>query len=336
MQNFKPSTLIKIVAIGVCVYLVATSSLGGAFQVGFASEILIACLVVQPIILCCFVVLATRHVLLVGMPRIGLGVAFRAIVLSQGLNLVLPARLSELLKATYLRDHASVPLSSGVSAVVLERTVDVLIVAALGALGVVQYFDRGNFASVPFFGLGLALVVFVLVRFPDFVLRLVHRVPSKRLAGFLERTFLHFSATAGTRAFWQALLLGGVAWALSYINILVFLEMAGSLPIGFSGALLVFVLTTLGGAIPALPGGLGTYEAAGVIALRSLGYSFDEALVLSLTMHAAQLVLPFVLAVLIMLTERLGISSLLADLRRSASGEEGTDGRTLKGKGIDD
>ncbi len=328
--------LLKIGMVGLAVYLALRSGLFSALNNRLGWGLLLGALVVQPIILCCFVVLAMRHVLLVGVPRIGLGVAFRAILLSQGLNLVLPARLSELLKATYLRDHASVPLSSGVSAVVLERTVDVLIVAALGALGVVQYFDRGNFASVPVLGLGFGLVIFVLVRSPDFVLRLVHAVPSKRLAGFLERTFLHFSATAGTQAFWQALLLGGLAWGLSYINILVFLELAGSFPIGLSGALLVFVLTTLGGAIPALPGGLGTYEAAGVIALRSLGYSFDEALVLSLTMHAAQLVLPFVLAVLIMLTERLGISSLVADLRRSASGEDGTGERSAKGKGIDD
>jgi uncharacterized membrane protein YbhN (UPF0104 family) len=328
--------LLKVGVVGLAVYLALRSGLFSALNNRLGRGLLLGGLVVQPIIVCCFVVLAMRHVLLVGAPRIRLGVAFRAIVLSQGLNLVLPARLSELLKATYLRDHASVPLSSGVSAVVLERTVDVLIVAALGALGVVQYFDRGNFASVPALGLGFALVILVLVRSPDFVLRLVHAVPSERLAGFLERTFLHFSATAGTRAFWQALLLGGLAWGLSYINILVFLELAGSLPIGLSGALLVFVLTTLGGAIPALPGGLGTYEAAAVIALRALGYSFDEALVLSLAMHAAQLILPFVLAVLIMLTERLGISSLVADLRRSAAIEDASGDGHVKGKGIDD
>lgn len=318
MLNSKYATLVKLCLIGICVYWASTSSFVGTFQVVLGWEVLVAGLVVQPIIVCCFVFLAMRHVSLIGAPRISLGVAFRAIVLSQGLNLVLPARLSELLKATYLRDHASVPLSSGVSAVVLERTIDVLIVAALGALGVVQYFDRGNFAAIPLLGLGFALVIFLLVRSPDFVMSLVHAVPLGRLSGFLERTYLHFSATTGTRAFWEALVFGVLAWGLSYINILIFLELAGSLPIGFAGALLVFVLATLGGAIPALPGGLGTYEAASVIALRALGYSFDEALVLSLAMHAAQLILPFILAVLIMFTERLGISSLVSDLRKGA------------------
>jgi len=319
MLNIKHTTFVKFGLIGICCYLVANSNFIGNNQEGLSWEMLVAGLVVQPIILCCYFVLSVRHVLLIGAPRIGLGVAIRAIVLSQGLNLVLPARLSELLKATYLRDHANVPLSSGVSAVVLERSVDVLIVAALGALGVILYFDRGNFTSIAVLGLVLAVAILVLVRSPGLVLRVVQALPSERLAGFLERTYLHFSAAAGTRAFWYALLLGGVAWGLSYINILVFVELAGSVPIGFSGALLVFILTTLGGAIPALPGGLGTYEGAAVAALRSLGYSFDEALMLSLVMHATQLILPFVMAVLIMFTERTGLSSLVADLRRSAA-----------------
>ena len=336
MSKSRCVTLFKFLFIAACIFSVVQSNLLDTSQASLDRDVFLAGLVVQPIIVCCFIVLAIRHVMLIGAPRIGLGVAFRAIVLSQGLNLVLPARLSELLKATYLRDHASVPLSSGVSAVILERSVDVLIVAGLGVLGVIQYFDRGNFATIPLVGLVLAVGIAVLVRSPGLVLRLVHSVPSARLAGFLERTYRHFSAMAGTRAFWYALLLGCGAWGLSYINILVFIELAGSIPIGFSGALLVFVLTTLGGAIPALPGGLGTYEAAAVIALRSLGYSFDEALVLAFAMHAAQLILPFVMAALIMLTERTGISSFVGDLRRSAATEGAGNDPHVKGGSAND
>ena len=319
MLKAKFGVVAKVGMFGLCLYVIAANDILGIFDVGIGWEMLVAALAVQPIVLCCMLVMGIRHLLLVGLPSLSLNVSFRAMVLSQGLNLVIPARLSELLKATYLRDHANVPLSRGLSAIVLERTVDVLIVAALGALALLSYFDRGDFGSIPALGFIFVVSVFVLIRFPGPVLSLVRVLPSVRLAGFLERTYLHLSSMAGTQAFWRALMLGGVGWGLSYINILVFLELAGSLPIGVSGALLVFVMTTFGGAIPALPGGLGTYEAAAVVALRSLGYGFDEALVLALVMHASQLVLPFVLAILIMLTERTGISSLIADLRRSAS-----------------
>lgn len=336
MLKAKFGAVAKLGMLGVCLYVIAGSGILGIFDSRIGWETLAAALAVQPIVLCCMVVMGIRHLLLVGLASVSLNVSFRAIVLSQGLNLVIPARLSELLKATYLRDHANVPLSSGLSAIVLERTVDVLIVAALGALALLSYFDRGDFASIPALGFILVVSVFVLVRFPGPVLYFVRALPSVRLAGFLERTYLHFSSMAGTRAFWRALFLGGLGWGLSYINILVFLELAGSLPIGFSGALLVFVMTTFGGAIPALPGGLGTYEAAAVVALRSLGYGFDEALVLAIAMHASQLVLPFALAILIMLTERTGMSSLIADLRRSAAVATDSGSCNEKGSRVND
>ena len=329
--NIWRSAFLKGVLLCFAVFLIARQGWVSGIAENVTMAALIAGAVIQPIIVFGLFIQGVRHKVLISFPVIGVGVAFRAMVLSQGLNVALPARLSELLKATYLRDRASVPLSVGLSAVVLERSVDALILALVGLLGVIQFFDKGNFASIPALGLVLVVAILVLVRSPGLVLRVVRSAPSERIAGFLERTYQHFSATAGTRAFWQALLLGGFAWGLSYINILIFIEVAGSLPIGLSGALLVFVLTTLGGAIPALPGGLGTYEAAAVIALRALGYSFDEALVLSLAMHAAQLILPFVLAVLIMLTERLGISSLVADLRRSAAVEDASGDGHVKG-----
>lgn len=281
-------------------------------------ETLIAGAVVQPIIILGLFIQGVRHKVLISKPEIGVGSAFRGMVLSQGLNIVLPARLSELLKATYLRDRANVPLSVGLSAVVLERSVDVLIFALLGVLGSIQFFDKGNFVSMSMLGIALVVIVFLVVRFPRLVLCGLSAIPSLQLSGFLERTYLHFSAIAYTRRFWNATLLGIAVWGLSFINILVFLQVAGSLPIGFSGVLLVFVMTTLGGAIPALPGGLGTYEAAAVVALRSLGYGFDEALALAIALHVFQLALPFFWAICILLTDRIGISNLVSDLRKSA------------------
>lgn len=336
MSKSRYLTTIKICIIAIFLILIAKSNFFSIFRKELNWDIFWAGLIVQPIVFFCFIILSIRHVLLISKPKIKLSIAFRSIILSQGLNLIFPARLSELLKATYLRDRANVPLSSGISAVFLERSVDVLIVATLGLLGFLQYFDRGNFLSIIIVGLGLAVAIFILVHSPRLVQRIIHAIPSPHLVSFLEQTYQHFSAVAGTKAFCYALFLGAGAWGLSYINILVFLELSGSIPVGFSGALLVFVLTTLGGAIPALPGGLGTYEAAAVIALRSLGYSFEEALALSLTMHIAQLILPFIMATFIMLTERLGVSSLIADLLKNSATKNVSDKKSFRRGRTDD
>jgi uncharacterized protein (TIRG00374 family) len=336
MMRFQHANLIKLCFIGFFIYLLLDSKFFGSFQASVSWKIFISVLLVQPIVIFCIFLLAIRHVLLIGEPRIRLGLAFRAITLSQGLNLLLPARLSELLKATYLRDHANVPLSNGFSAIVLERTVDILIVAIMGVVGIVLYFDSRNFSLIPALGLLFAILIFILVRSPRLVLRLLNKLPSKRLTNFLVRTYQHFSATAGTQAFLYALLLGVTTWAFSYLNILIFFKYAGSIQIGFSGALLLFFLTTLGGAIPALPGGVGTYEAAAIIALRSLGYTFEEALPLAVALHLAQLILPFIMAILIMFTERIGLSSLISELQKSVSMKNNFINRRGSGKKIND
>jgi uncharacterized membrane protein YbhN (UPF0104 family) len=322
MMNRKCAALLKPSAAIFLLYIVSRSEFFRSLLEELDWIFLVAGLAVQPIVMGCLVLLSIRHLLLLGSTTASFGMILQAMVLSHGLNLALPVRLSELLKATYLRDHAKVPLSRGLSAIALERLLDLLIVAALALLATVKFFGQGNFASVLALGLIAGIGFLLLTKFPGYVLSAIDLIPIRSLASQLEAAYLHLVATTGTIAFWQAVLLGLLIWGLSYLNIFVFLSLAGSIPIGLSGALLVFVMTTLGGAIPALPGGLGTYEAAAVIALRSLGYSFDEAMALALVMHAAQLALPFLMAMLLMLQKRLGILSLISDIRRGVTAGE--------------
>jgi uncharacterized membrane protein YbhN (UPF0104 family) len=116
----------------------------------------------------------------------------------------------------------------------------------------------------------------------------------------------------------MALLVTAAAWLLDFVTIALFFHAAGSIPLGLSGALLVFVATTIGGAIPALPGGLGTYEAAAVFSLKSLGYSFEEALALGFALHATLFCLPLISSLVIVTTEKIGIGALVRNITQAA------------------
>lgn len=282
---------------------------------GFDIRFIWAGLAVQPLIAIGLTVISIRHMALIGEPKVPFKAAARAMVLALGLNLLLPGRLSELIKGTYLRDHAGVPLSVGMSAIVLERTADLLILGVFGLVCVATFLPNLDYRVLTLFvSLGAAVVLFALWgRAP--MSALVRVVPWPRMASFIRRSYAHFAVTVRTRQFALALALGAVAWIVSYANIFVFISLAGSLPVGFSGALVLFVFTTIGAAIPLLPGGLGTYEASAVLALRSLGYSFDEALALAIALHVAQIAMTFLLALAVMLVDRIGISSLLSELR---------------------
>jgi hypothetical protein len=319
LTTIKPSSWRKISVTLLVLTIAFNSGLFDILRRGFDVRFLWASLAVQPLILLGLLVQSMRHIALIGVPKVPLITATKAMGLSLGLNLLLPGRLSEVLKATYLRDHAGVPLSIGMSAVVLERTVDLLIIAGLGSLALLLFVAGVDYRMVLIF-CALSTTILLLALFGRRLIpRLARVLPWPRLASFCERAYLHLAATVRTAAFFKALALGVIGWTISYTNIFVFLHLAGSMPIGFSGALLVFVFTTIGGAVPALPGGLGAYEAAGVFALRALGYEFDEAIAIVIVLHGTQLVLMFVLALTVTLKERIGLSSLIADLRATVA-----------------
>ncbi|NJD36159.1 MAG: flippase-like domain-containing protein [Betaproteobacteria bacterium] len=313
----KFSALIKIVLVGAAMVFVFNSPMFAPMSKGVGPGLMWAALAVQPLIVIGILIYAFRHALLIGGARVPISVAFKAVTLAQGLNLILPARSSEILKATYLRDHADVPLSAAMSAIVLERTVDILIVAALGTLGLSVFLDVVDYRIVLVLTVmgGLVLVCALFPARP--VQALTRLLPWGRFSNFVERVFVHFSATVRSPVFYQAFALGILGWGIAFGNIYLFMRVGGNIPVEASGILLIFVLTTIGSGIPALPGGLGTYEAGAVVALKAVGYSFGEALPLAIVLHATQLVLPLLLALVILTKDRMGLSSLIADLRTS-------------------
>lgn len=302
--------LIIIILIGVGLFAIRKS-----FYSDFGYQQFTAILVVQPVILIGLILQGVRHAMLVDRPGLSYLVATKAVALAQGLNLLLPVRLSEVLKATYLRDHANVPMSVGLSAVLLERTVDIIIFSFLGLLCL--FF----FSALVSKNLILMLVVMVTVILGagkwggGGVAGLVRILPWPRIVGLIERAYLHFSESLKRPRFLLSLGLGLLIWGLSFFNILLVIRYSNIFEIGLYGALLVFVCTTFGGAVPALPGGLGAYEASAVFALMSLGCGFSDALILAITIHVAQMIPSLILALIIMLTDRLGLSSLISDLR---------------------
>lgn len=96
-----------------------------------SKKIFLGMILCQPIILIGFVPTAFRLAIFSQNPSAPFFPSFRAICLSLGLNFLLPARLSELIKPVYLKDKAGIPLSNGLGAVFLERATDLFLFPAL-------------------------------------------------------------------------------------------------------------------------------------------------------------------------------------------------------------
>ncbi|MCX8063352.1 MAG: flippase-like domain-containing protein [Anaerolineales bacterium] len=277
-----------------------------------------ASVAVQPFVVLATLFHAMRLGLLVGLPPFDIRCPLSAILLSQGFNLVFPGRIAEAFKATYLHAHAGVPLSKGIAAVFLERMVDSLIVAALGLTGIALLSTRNGWFSFGMAGLVVILLIFIPL-FENRFLMLAKLLPWARLRAFAASFFVHIADTVRNGCFYSALGLGLATWATSFVNIVVFIQVADIKPVSMSGILILFVATTIGGAIPALPGGFGSYEAAAVLALKPFGYSLEESLPLAIMMHLSQFVIQVLGAVYVLSRERVGVSALIRQFHAQIS-----------------
>lgn len=287
----------------------------------FDASMLIAAMAIQPVAMMGLVPHATRLGILAGLPASRLGHPLAALLLAQGLNLLLPGRVAEFLKASYLHSHAGVPVSQGIAAVFLERSVDLVIVAGLSLVSL-ALFATGTITWAWLAAGALLLGLMLVPAQEERLARLVSRLPWPMAAAFAERFCRHVSHTVREQVFSRAMALGIVTWIFSLLNVYVFIQIAGSHPVDAKGALGLFVATTIGGALPGLPGGFGAYEAGAVLALRPYGYDTGEALAIGLALHLSQFVIPLLATGAILARDHIGLSQLLRRLRQEFAAQK--------------
>lgn len=165
-------------------------------------------------------------------------------------NNTLPARAGDLLRVVLVGGSRRAALGT----VVAERLLDVV---ALAAIFVLVVLDRGlGFGPLPY--LAAAGVVGALVA--ALALRLSDKV---RPVAAASRELLSVHG-AGLLALSVAL------WAAE-ASVYLVVGLATDVHLGLSGALYVVALTNLSALVPAAPGYVGTFDAAVLLALRSLG-----------------------------------------------------------------
>jgi uncharacterized protein (TIRG00374 family) len=303
---------LRIGVAAVVLWLAARSAPAGEIASRVKLQYVWAFAAAQPFQLLGLLFVGWRHSRLVGAP---LGRGFRAVVLSSGLNFVFPARMAELLKATYLKENCGVPMSTALAAVVWERLLDLICIGCLAFLGL-----GSRAADFPLFFL-VVIVGGVLFIFMPLVVRYSRRVtallPHERLRTFAARLLHNVGQFAASRSRVFAMASTIAAWSCSIVSIYVLLNVASGRSVSLADTVVVFAVSTLGLAVPLLPGGLGTFEAAAVLALRMLGFDGATALGMALLMRLHQMTLILGGALYIVMTEHLGLLSLYTRLKAS-------------------
>lgn len=248
--------------------------------------------------------------------KAGSWLCFKAFLMAMAVNNILPAKLGELAKAFYLRRECRFSLSQSISMVFWERFFDLNAILAMGL--VVAYYFKLKMAFVPLAaGVGgIWAALWVVRTWPDFVGRIIAKLPSNRLSGFLAELKLQILHGV-TPGFMVVLgLYTAVCWLLYSAGAFLVLLWVAKLPISLPHAGAVFVISALGMAMPSSPGALGVFEAAVVFSLGLFEVDRSQALAAALVLHMVQYIPVTVSGLLV-----LGKSGL--NLRKIRESDEG-------------
>ncbi len=210
---------------------------------------------------------------------------------------LLPVRLGEVVRPWLLSRRSSVSFSNVVGNVVVEKTMDSVIIVFYILVGLLMvenlplWVRRGALFPAVAAALLVSLVLLFWWRGEAFVDRWVLRILPQRFGSNLKRVLA--SVADGMRVIPNPGLLLAVflvslsLWFLpilsSYIMILAF-----DLHVPFSAALVVFIFVGFGTALPNLPGMIGPYQYACQLALGLFGVSDVEGLAYGLVLNAVQ------------------------------------------------
>ena len=208
------------------------------------------------------------------------------------LMVMTPGKVGELLKAYMVKNITGTPMSVTAPIIVAERIIDGIAMLILASIGLIAFPEpRAQLVAVALLVAFLAGIIVIQIR--PLALRalgIAHRIPfirkfSDQLYTIYDSSYILFRPGPLT---W-ALLLGIVAWGTSGLAFGVVLVGFGA-PLDWQTmfmAVFIFNISTVIGAVVALPGGLGGFEGSAVFwVVRLFGMS-------TATATAAALVIRF-------------------------------------------
>ena len=216
--------------------------------------------------------------------EIGIIFSTACIYVSQTANLIIPARLGDVVRMFILKHEKGMPYTNGFTSLIVERVYDILVLAVLGL------------CSLPFlislipadYGWFVWLILFVLVAgIVGIIILLLAKwmhTENKILKKILE-VFAQFRQVSSTIA--SLGILSGTSVMIWMMDVLIcyLVCMMLSVDVPFMLVLLAIVIGNLIKAVPITPGGIGTYEAALAIIFEIGGVASFTAFLIAVIDH---------------------------------------------------
>jgi hypothetical protein len=238
-----------------------------------------------PAILVCFLAWLLRGVRYRGIlesleVKAGLAVATACIFISQTANLIVPARLGDLVRIFILNHEYDTPISTGISSLVVERVFDIVTVALLGLI------TLPFVLNVPQWLFLLIVVPLGIIAFFLLILIMIGKIKSENRYIILLLTMIEEirKASLNIRSLFQFSALSVIIWLLD-ITVTVFVVLMFGQQVILPVVILAIVVGNLVKAVPVTPGGIGTYEAAVGLTFQLSGMEPALGFIIAVTDH---------------------------------------------------
>ncbi len=188
------------------------------------------------------------------------------IFVSQTANLIVPARLGDLVRVFILKHEYGSSVSQGISSLVVERVFDIVMVALLGAVSLLFVLNVPEwFTTIIVLPLALGAVFFVILIFSGKL------VSGNRYVRILLSILDQIRAVSLSLPSVTSISLQSVVIWLLDVMVCLFVAMMFQVAIPFAVIVLAIVIGNLVKAIPLTPGGVGTYELAVALTFTAAG-----------------------------------------------------------------
>lgn len=206
--------------------------------------------------------------------------ATACIYLSQTVNLIVPARLGDLIRIILVRHEYGATVSQGLSSLVVERVFDIITVALLGLVSVLFVLN------VPDWMLTLIGAPLILGALFFGVLVCMGRFSSdNKYIGYVLTMLEEVRAASLTPSTALILLLSSLAiWCMDTLICICVATMFGQ-EIPIAVVLLAIVAGNLVKAVPVTPGGMGTYEVSLAVIFELSGVAPATATLIAVVDH---------------------------------------------------
>lgn len=191
---------------------------------------------------------------------------------------VTPGKVGEVLKALLTRDVTGLPMGKGVALVFSERLADVVAVTALSTGAVGAFTNSRPALAIIAVVLGIGIAVLSSERVHRIALNAALRQRWMRnhrdAAASVSETI---RTTLSPKPLTISAVLAGIAWSLEGIAFALCIRTLGFDELSIAGAVAIYAISTLVGALTFLPGGIGFTEASLAGLLLAAGMVSGEA-----------------------------------------------------------